>query len=72
MDRMPVYLYLFAALSSLTNLEVPAGTRLHIRLATTVGTYATAVGTPVRAFLIAPVNVNGVTLLPAGSLLSVK
>lgn len=65
-----MYLYLFAALSSLTQGEVPAGTRLHIRLATSVGTYATTAGTPVSAFLIAPVSVNGATLLPAGSTLS--
>lgn len=67
---MPVYLYVFVALSSLTQLEIPAGTRLHVRIATPVGTYASAAGSPVSAFLIAPVNVNGATVLPAGATLT--
>lgn len=67
-----MYLYLLAALSSVQRepIELHAGARLHIRLATPVGTYASAKGTPVRAFLIAPVIRNGVTLLPAGATLS--
>src|SRR5947209_977418 len=68
--RMPVYMYVLSALSSLISGEMREGTRLHIRLATTVGTYATKPGTPVRAFLIAPVTLNGATLLPAGSILA--
>lgn len=50
--------------------RVPAGTQVHIRLTTTVGSYMSKAGTRVSAVLIAPVQVDGETLLPAGSLLS--
>ncbi len=48
----------------------PPGTQVHIRLTTTVGSYASAPGTAVRAVLIAPVTVEGETVLPAGSVVS--
>jgi hypothetical protein len=49
--------------------EIPAGTPLHIRLTSAVGTYASQNGSPVSAVLIAPVNVGG-AVLPAGSILN--
>src|ERR1039458_6823432 len=50
--------------------QAPAGTPLHIRLTTTVGSYASPKGTPVSAVLIAPLMANGETVLPAGSVVS--
>jgi hypothetical protein len=65
-----VLYFLFSGL--LASRQVPAGTRLNIRLTTTVGSYASKAETPIQALLIAPVIVNGETLLPAGSTLSGK
>ncbi len=60
--------YTLLSLSLLAMRQAPAGTQLHIRLTTPVGTYASAVGEPVSAVLIAPVAAEtGETLLPAGS-----
>lgn len=63
-------LYLLFSLHSLASGEAPAGTPLHIRLTTSLSSYASRVGTPLSAVLIAPVTVNGATVLPAGSTLS--
>jgi hypothetical protein len=49
---------------------LPQGTQLHIRLTTTVGSYASVRGSPVSAVLIAPIIVDGETVLPAGSTLA--
>ncbi len=54
---------------ALTSHSVPAGTPLHIRLTSTVGSYASTAGSAVSAVLIAPVIVDGETLLQAGSTL---
>jgi hypothetical protein len=50
--------------------KAPAGAQIHIRLTTTVGSYASRPGTPVGAVLIAPVALDGETVLPAGSVVS--
>jgi hypothetical protein len=50
--------------------QVPAGTPLHVRLTTAVGTYASKSGTQVSAVLIAPVVADNDTLIPAGSTLA--
>jgi hypothetical protein len=50
--------------------QAPAGTEVHIRLTTTVGSYASRAGTRVSAVLIAPVMVDGETVLPAGSMVA--
>lgn len=50
--------------------QVPAGTPLHVRLTTAVGSYESKPGMAVRAVLIAPVVVGEDTLIPAGSTLS--
>jgi hypothetical protein len=50
--------------------QVPAGTPLHVRLTTAVGSYESKAGMAVRAVVIAPVVVNGETLVPTGSTLS--
>ena len=45
----------------------PAGTQLHIRLKSAVGSYSSRAGSSVDAILIAPLVVGGETVLPAGS-----
>src|ERR1700682_1227666 len=67
---MTALLGLLLSISSLRNRVAPGGAQLHIRLTSTVGSYASAVGSPVSAVLIAPVIVDGETVLPAGSTLS--
>jgi hypothetical protein len=67
---MGLLAYLLCSAGLLTIREVPAGTRLEIRLTSTVGSYASKAGSPVSAVLIAPVRVGGELLLPAGSILT--
>ena len=62
--------YALLSLSMLALRQAPAGTQLHIRLTAPVGSYASAVGSPVSAVLIAPLVVDGETLIPEGSTLS--
>jgi len=50
--------------------QAPAGTELHVRLVTPVGSYASRAGDPVSAVLIAPVTVDDQIILPQGSMLS--
>jgi hypothetical protein len=59
------------SLSLIALRQAPAGTQLHVRLSTPVGTYSSTAGTPVSAELIAPVTATGgEVLLPAGSILN--
>jgi hypothetical protein len=60
------------SIAALANCTLPKGTPLHIRLTRTVGSYASVRGSEVSAVLIAPVVVDGKTVLDAGSLLSGK
>ena len=50
--------------------QAPAGTEVHIRLTTTLGSYASRAGARVSAVLIAPIMVGDDTILPAGSVVS--
>ncbi len=54
----------------LTARQVPRGAELHVRLTDAVGSYASKVGAPLVASLIAPVDLDGNTLLPAGTVLA--
>ena len=67
---MGALLSLLLVTQSITWREIPAGTPLHIRLTTAVGSYASHPGSTVSAVLIAPVAVGGGAVLPAGSTLS--
>jgi hypothetical protein len=68
---MPLALLgLLFSISSLTSRSAPAGTQLHIRLTSSVGSYASRAGSPVSAVLIAPVRVDDETGLAAGSTLA--
>ncbi len=66
----PALLSLLFSISTLTNRVAPPGTQLHIRLLSTVGSYASRAGSPLSAVLIAPVTLDGETALPAGTILS--
>src|SRR5689334_12873488 len=64
---MNLLLHLLLAAGLMTSRQAPPGTQLHIRLTTAVGSYASKTGAPIQAVLIAPVAVDGETLLPAGT-----
>jgi hypothetical protein len=49
--------------------EAPALSVMHVRLTSAVGSYASRPGSPIEAVLIAPVKVEGETVVPTGSLL---
>ncbi|HYV63406.1 MAG TPA: LssY C-terminal domain-containing protein [Bryobacteraceae bacterium] len=67
---MITVLGLLFSITALATAPVPEGTELHVRLTTTVGSYASRAGSPIRAVLIAPVTVDGETILQPGSTLS--
>jgi hypothetical protein len=62
--------FLFFSIYPAAIRQAPAGTEVHIRLTTTVGSYASRAGAGVSAVVIAPVLVDGETVLPAGSVVS--
>ncbi|MBV8843888.1 MAG: LssY C-terminal domain-containing protein [Bryobacterales bacterium] len=71
----PIYSVLLAARmldcgSAQACIQAPQGTPLHIRLTSPVGSFASRPGSPVRAVLIAPVQIGDRTLYPAGSVLT--
>jgi hypothetical protein len=66
---MPVFLSLLMVMQAITWRQAPAGSVLHVRLTSAVGSFASRPGSPIEAVLIAPLKVDGETLLPAGSLL---
>jgi len=67
---MLIHSCLLLLLNSLAARRVPTGTQLHIRLTSAIGSYASKVGARVPAVLIAPVEIDGQTVLPAGSTIS--
>jgi hypothetical protein len=67
---MPVFLSLLMVVQAITWREAPAGSVLHVRLTSAIGSFASRPGSPIQAVLIAPVKVDGETVLPTGSLLS--
>jgi LssY C-terminus len=67
---MATLLSVLLSIAALTIRPVPEATLLHVRLTTAVGSYASNAGSPVSAVLIAPVTVDGETVLQAGSTLS--
>ena len=67
---MTTLLSVLLSIAVLNIRPLPQGTQLHVRLTTTVGSYASAAGSPISAVLIAPVILNGETVLPAGSILA--
>jgi hypothetical protein len=67
---MPFFLSVLMAVQAITWREAPAGSVLHVRLTSAVGSYASRAGSPIQAVLIAPVKVAGEIVLPARSILS--
>jgi hypothetical protein len=67
---MAPLLYLMLSMNMLSAHQLPAGTQLHVRLINTVGSYASKIGSPVKAVLIAPAVADNEVLLPVGSVLS--
>ena len=59
-----------AAEAAIREITIPAGTRLSLRMASTVSSQSSNVEDAVQASLRAPVVINGVTVLPAGSAVS--
>ena len=58
---------LAASLAAQTNMPVPAGTAVMVRLNTTIATFSNKPGDPFRGSVSEPVVVNGQTLIPAGA-----
>src|SRR5580693_4990455 len=67
---MTTLLSVLLSIAALTTRPLPGGTQLHIRLTTAVGSYASTRGSAVSAVLIAPVIMDGETVLAAGSKLT--
>jgi hypothetical protein len=67
---MTTLLSVLLSIAALTLRPLPQGKQLHIRLTTAVGSYASNPGSAVGAVLIAPLIVDGETVLPAGSALA--
>jgi hypothetical protein len=56
--------------AAIREITIPAGTRLSLRMGSTVSSRSSHVEQPVQANLRAPVIVNGVTVLPSGTAVS--
>jgi hypothetical protein len=70
MKRIWLELFLpLVAVQALPAATLAPGQRLEVRLRQTVSSYSSKAGSEVRADLIAPVRLNGQTLLPQGSML---
>ena len=67
---MATLLSVLLSIAALTLRPLPQGTQLHVRLTAPVGSYASTPGSPVSAVLIAPLIMDGETVLPAGSTLA--
>jgi len=67
---MPPFLSLLLAIQALSNVEVPKGATLHVRLDNAVGSFASRPGSAVRAIVVAPLKSGDVTVFPAGSEIS--
>ena len=67
---MTFLLYLLAATGCLTCRQAPIGAQIHIRLTSAIGSYGSRTGAPIRAVVIAPVMVDGATVVPAGSIVA--
>jgi len=67
---MTALLSVLLSTAALSFHPLPPGTLLHIRLTSTAGTYASVPESPVGAVLIAPLLLDGETVLRAGSTLA--
>jgi hypothetical protein len=67
---MSLLLYVLATAGCLACRQAPVGTQVHIRLTSAIGSFGSRAGSPLRALVIAPVVVNGETVVPAGSVVA--
>src|ERR1700691_258474 len=67
---MPFFLSVLMAVQAVTWREAPAGSVLHVRLTSAVGSFASRPGSSIEAVLIAPVKMDGETVLPTGSVVA--
>jgi len=58
---------LAATMAAQTNVAIPAGTALMVRLDTTLATFSSKAGDPFRGSITQPVVINGQTMIPAGA-----
>jgi hypothetical protein len=65
---VPTLLSVLMVVQAFTYREAPAGSVLHVRLTNAVGTFASHPGAEAEGVLIAPVQIEGDTVLPAGTL----
>ena len=52
--------------------QIPAGTHIEIRMRQGLHSYSAKAGTPLEAIVIAPVVVNGITVVPTGAIMRGK
>jgi hypothetical protein len=64
---LPGILLLAGTLAAQTNLALPAGTPLMVKLETTLATFSNKVGDPFQARVTEAVTLNGATVIPVGS-----
>ena len=69
---MTSLLYLLFSAHALLLQPAPEGTQLNVRLTSAVGSFASKPGAPISGVVIAPVVVDGRTLIPAGTLVAGK
>ena len=64
---LPGTLLLAGMLAAQTNLALPAGTPLMVKLETTLATFSNKTGDPFQARVTQPVTLNGKTVIPVGA-----
>ncbi len=64
---LPGILLLAGMLAAQTNLALPAGTPLMVKLETTLATFSNKTGDPFQARVTQPVTLNGKTVIPVGA-----
>lgn len=64
---LPVVLLLAGALAAQSNLSVPAGTALMVKLETTLATFSNKAGDPFQGQVTQAVMLDGKTVIPAGA-----
>ncbi len=64
------YILLLLPLLAVAAIRIPGGTTLDVRQNTAMGTRQSRPGSPVQATLIAPVVLDGQTVIPAGAILN--
>jgi hypothetical protein len=64
---LPSILLLAGALAAQSNVSVPAGTAMMVKLQTTLATFSNKAGDPFQAQVTQPIMLDGKTVIPAGA-----